>query len=159
MTKLVARNVTLAALCIALLVPAALIATGRAGYRVFIVSTGSMMPSISPNSVAIVERGVYRVGQTISFMTASGVVTHRLLERRADGSLVTKGDANATADPGTVSPEDVIGGVIAAPPLMGYLLIYLKDPLGVASLLLAIVCVWLGGSLADQRKGQRSARA
>jgi signal peptidase I len=105
MTKLVARNVTLAALCIALLVPAALIATGRAGYRVFIVSTGSMMPSISPNSVAIVERGVYRVGQTISFMTASGVVTHRLLERRADGSLVTKGDANATSRTRWESPR------------------------------------------------------
>ena len=57
-----------------------------------------------------------------------GVVTHRLVKRNADGTLVTKGDANQTADYGSLQPSQVIGGVVAAPRLVGYWLWYLKKP-------------------------------
>ena len=155
MIRAVAKSTLLAALCILFLVPAVLMATGYARYKVFVVSTGSMSPSISPNSAVIVEQGVYKVGQTISFMTVNGVVTHRLVERKSDGTMVTKGDANATVDPGTITPPNVIGGVIAAPPLVGYLLMFLKNPLGIASVVLAMVCVWLAASVIAQRREQR----
>lgn len=155
MLRTVVRNTLLAALCIVLLVPAVLMVTGHARYKVFVVSTGSMRPSISPNSAVIVDRGVYKVGQTISFMTSNGIVTHRLVEQRSDGTLVTKGDANTTADPGTTLSGSVIGGVIAAVPLLGYLLIYLKNPMGIASLVLALVCAWVASSLIAQRRAQQ----
>lgn len=151
------KNTLLIAVCLALIVPAVFMAFGMGRFRIFVVSTGSMFPSITPNSAVIVERGVYKVGQTISFMTANGVVTHRLIERRSDGTLVTKGDANTTADPGYTSPRDVIGGVVVAPPLLGYLLVYLKSPWGVASVAVAMICLWMGGSVAAQYLERRRA--
>ena len=47
------------------------------------------------------------------------------------------------------------GGVIAAPPLLGYLLVYLKNPLCVASIVLAMVCAWLASSIVTQRRQRR----
>jgi signal peptidase len=150
----VVKATSLIALCLALLIPAALIATGNAPYRVFVVQTGSMLPAIPPSSAVIVEKGVYRVGQAITFTTANGVVTHRLVARNSDGTLITKGDANATPDPGSISPSEVIGGVIAAPPMLGWLLSYLKNPLGIASLMLGGFCLWLALSMV---RGKRAA--
>jgi signal peptidase len=137
------KNTLLALLCLALVVPAVLLATGVLPYKVYIVHTGSMSPTIPSRSAVIVREGVYRVGQVMSFESANGVVTHRLIKRNADGTLVTKGDGNRTADPGTVSPSKVIGGVVMAPRMLGYWLEYLKNPAGLASLFLTIVCLWL----------------
>ncbi len=149
------KTTLLIAICLVLLIPAALMATGNARFKVFVVQTGSMRPTIPPNSAVIVEKGVYRVGQVITFMTANGVVTHRLVGRNADGTLVTKGDANATPDPGSLAPSEVIGGVVAAPPMVGWLLAYLKNPLGVVSVVLAGFCAWLVGSMV---RGRRTAQ-
>jgi len=129
--------------CFVLIVPAALLSTGLIPLRIYVVRTGSMAPTIQPNSAVIVQEGVYKVGQAITFRTRDGAVTHRLVEQRADGLLVTKGDANDTIDPGTISPADVIGGVVAAPPLIGRALVYLKNPVGLVSVLLALAVAWL----------------
>jgi len=136
---------------IALVVSAAVVLTafliivsGILPYRVFIVHTGSMEPTISSRSAVIVEQHVYRVGQPISFYKQGGVVTHRLVRVNADGTATTKGDANQTPDPWTIKSSSIIGGVIAAPPELGYWLMYLKNPFGLISVLLcAIVCLQL----------------
>jgi signal peptidase len=137
------KNLLLVLVCLAVLVPAALLVSGKLPYEVFIVHTGSMTPKIPSRSAVIVKKGVYHLGQVISFETPSGVVTHRLIKRTAADTLVTKGDANKTADPWTTTPAQVIGGVVAAPRMLGYWLQYLKDPAGLASLLMLIVCFWL----------------
>lgn len=151
-------NILVALACLVFVVPAGLVALGILPYRVFIVHTGSMSPSIPSNSAVIVREGVYRVGQVISFETPEGVVTHRLVERRSDGTLVTQGDANRTPDPGTVSPSHVIGGVVAAPPMLGYALVFLRNPIGLASVALAVIGVWLLISLLGKRDGRQQAR-
>ena len=138
-----ARNTLLAVLVLAALVPAVLLATGVLPYKVYIVHTGSMTPTIPSRSAVIVREGVYHVGQVISFESQNGLVTHRLIARKADGVLVTKGDANRTADPGSTTAAQVIGGVVAAPRMLGYWLVYLKNPMGAASLFLTILCLWL----------------
>ena len=91
----------------------------------------------------LVKKGAYHIGQVISFRTQNGVVTHRLIKRGSDGSLVTKGDANRTADPWSLRTTQVIGGVLAAPRMLGYWLQYLKNPAGVGSLAMTIICFWL----------------
>jgi signal peptidase I len=157
------KNVLLIVVCLALIVPAALLASGKLPYRIYVVHTGSMVPTIPPKSAVIVKEGAYHVGQVISFETVNGVVTHRLVKRNADGTLVTKGDANQTVDPGApLQPTQVIGGVVAAPRLVGYWLLYLKNPTGMASLIMTIVCLWLIYSLTtayDKRAQQKSAAA
>jgi signal peptidase len=154
MTRIVTW-VTVGLACMLLLAPAVLGALGLLPFKVYVVHTGSMSPTIPSNSAVIVQKGVYAVGRVITFETPNGPVTHRLIERRPDGMLITKGDANETPDPGAISPSDVIGGVVAAPPLLGYGLTYLKNPLGLASLVVAIFAVWLLSSMFGARADGR----
>ena len=126
-----------------------IVVSGILPYRVYIVHTGSMEPTIAPRSAVIVREHVYQVGQPISFYEQGGVITHRLVRVNADGTAITKGDANETADPWRIKTSAIIGGVVANPPELGYWLMYLKNPLGLASILLSAIVCWqlwsLGG--------------
>jgi signal peptidase I len=82
------------------------------------------------------------VGQVVTFTEDGQTVTHRLLSINAQGMITTKGDANATADPWHVPKSQIIGGVVTTMPEVGYWLEYLKSPLGLASVLLAILACW-----------------
>ena len=128
--------------------------TGNLPYRVYIVHTGSMTPTIPPESAVVVREGSYHVGQVISFTEHGEVVSHRLIAIHPNGTITTKGDGNRTADPWHVPTRNIIGGVVAAPRRLGYLLTYLRLPEGAASILLAILCLWqiwgLAGRLAEK---------
>lgn len=141
---------------VALLVAAAVVLTafvivvsGILPYRVYIVHTGSMEPTISSRSAVLVQQHVYRVRQPVSFYEQGGVITHRLVRVNADGTATTKGDANETPDPWTIKTSAIIGGVVAAPPEVGYWLMYLKNPLGLASILLSAIVCWQFFSLGE----------
>lgn len=121
----------------------AIVASGVLPYRVFIVHTGSMSPTIPSTSAVIVREGVYRVGQPISFTEQGTVITHRLMRINPNGTIDTKGDANATDDPWHVKTSAIIGGVVAAPAHLGYWLMFLKNPLGLASIALSVIVCWL----------------
>jgi hypothetical protein len=58
---------------------------------------------------------------------------------KADDSIVTPGDDNTTADPWVVQRRDIIGGVVASAPQLGYWLVYLKSLTGLASIVCAVV--------------------
>ena len=104
-----------------------------AGYRVFIVRSGSMAPSI-PTGSAVLVRPVppesLRVGDVITFDRSEGgqvpvTVTHRIVEIVQPGAqpvFRTKGDANSVVDPTTVSYLDQAGKVDAHVPFAGYAL-------------------------------------
>ncbi|MBW4033160.1 MAG: signal peptidase I [Acidobacteria bacterium] len=125
------------------------VVSGMLPYRVYIVHTGSMAPTITPRSAVIVREHVYHVGQTISFYEQGGVITHRLIRINADGTAVTQGDANSTPDPWRIKTSAIIGGVVASPPELGYWLMYLKNPFGLASVLVSILVCWQLLSLGD----------
>lgn len=128
----------------------AVIVSGVLPYRVFIVHTGSMSPTIPSTSAVIVRVGDYKVGQPISFYEQGTVITHRLVKINADGTIDTKGDANATEDPWHVHTSAIIGGVVAAPAHLGYWIVYLRSPLGLASIVLALLSCWLIWSFVGQ---------
>ena len=145
-SRIVRRTLMVFAI-LAFVVPAVLLVCGVLPYRVYVIRTGSMSPTIPSKSAVVVREGSYRLGQVISYQTPNGVVTHRLVKRQADGTLGTKGDANRTADPSSIRPADIIGGVVAAPRMAGYWIVYFKNPAGLASLFLAVICAWLLYSL------------
>jgi signal peptidase len=147
MSRAITSAVLLVVLCVT--IAGVVLSSDAVPYRVYAVRSDSMYPAIPSKSAVIVREGAYRVGQAITFHTADGVVTHRLMSRNPDGTLQTKGDANETADPGSVSPRSVVGGVVAAPRMLGYWLVYFKSPLGLGSLVLALVCLWLVHSIAS----------
>ena len=92
----------------------------------------------------------YQASQVISFRESRAVVTHRFVGLNPDGTLITKGDANATVNPWKTTRADVIGGVVAAPRELGYWLVYLRNPLGPGSLLFAVICIALIWSMASE---------
>jgi signal peptidase len=112
-------------------------------HRVYAVQTGSMAPGIPAKSLVVVEVGRYHLGQPVSFHSAHGVVTHRLVSRNADGTYVTKGDANNAADVTPVSATNIIGGVVVAAPGLGFWWVYISRPLGTASIAASLLMLYL----------------
>jgi signal peptidase len=118
------------------------------GYRVYVIHTGSMMPTFNPGGV-VIDRpaGRLHVGEPITFLhsgLSSDLVTHRVKTIHS-GYLTTKGDANRTADPWQIRPDQVRGAVSSYVPDLGYVLIFFKQPSGVAAVMtgaLAIILLW-----------------
>lgn len=111
-------------------------------YKVFVIHTGSMSPTIPSGSAVLVHEGHYRLGQVITLTEDGLTVTHRLVSINAAGLTTTKGDANATVDPWHVPKAQIIGGVVLAPRFVGYWILYFKNPLGIVSALVAVLVVW-----------------
>ncbi len=95
-----------------------------------------MVPTLNPGDVVFDTRiGSPAVGQVTTFHASGGkVVTHRLVSTGPSG-LRTKGDANRTADPWRLSPRDLLGRVAAVIPKAGFVLVFLRQPTGLLSLL------------------------
>ncbi|MDQ1571100.1 MAG: signal peptidase [Actinomycetota bacterium] len=121
-------------------------------YRIYVVHTGSMDPTIPSTSAVIVRTGEYRIGQPVSFVEQGEVITHRLVRIHSDGTIDTQGDANATIDPWHVSKSAIIGGVVAAPAHLGYWLVFLRNPLGLLSIVFGVLASWQLWSFTGARK-------
>jgi signal peptidase len=138
----------------ALLVTLALGTAGTAaffwheGYRVFAVRSGSMAPTYLPGDLVIDEPAptTYAVGDVITFASFGGfaeVTTHRVVD--VDERLRTKGDANTVVDTAQVDISRVVGRVVGAIPDAGYVLVFFKQPAGVAGAMsgaLTLVFLW-----------------
>lgn len=112
-----------------------------AGYRWYIVQTGSMSPTI-PAGDLVVDRppgDPLKPGNVITFRHGNGqeLVTHRITDITADG-IHTKGDANRSEDVWTVPQEMVVGVVSFHIPRGGYVVAFLSQPAGFGSVIIAI---------------------
>jgi signal peptidase len=136
------KKVILALLALAVVAGCAIFISGVLPYKVYVLHTGSMSPTIAPKSAVLIHEHQFHVGQVVTFTEDGQTVTHRLVSINKAGLITTKGDANATADPWHVPKSQIIGGVVATVPEVGYWLVYLKSPLGAASVLLAAFAVW-----------------
>ncbi|MCU4185709.1 signal peptidase I [Acidiferrimicrobium sp. IK] len=117
------------------------------GYRAFIIHTGSMSPTMASGGLVIDRPAYGRVepGQVITFRHSdltSDVVTHRVVGL-TNGLILTKGDANRTADPWQIRPSQVRGEVVTYIPFAGYASAYFKQPTGALSLLTALLGIAL----------------
>lgn len=99
------------------------------GYEIYNVVSGSMEPEIPVGSlifVAPVQPESVIEGEIIAFESGDSVVTHRVVEnKKLEGELITKGDANEGEDINPVPYAGVIGRVERHVPYMGeYMVIY-----------------------------------
>lgn len=120
----------------------------HSGYRAYVVHTGSMSPTYKPGALVIdgPAKGGYHRGEVITFRHSAqttDVVTHRITDVTSTGLIHTKGDANRTADVWDIRPDQVRGRVVAGLPFAGYLAVYLQQPAGVASVILALLALIL----------------
>jgi signal peptidase len=146
-------------LALAVLLGGAALCWSQSELNIYVVRTGSMSPSILPGDAVLdtsAKAPVHR-GEVITFrLPSSGLVTHRVHAVRGD-VVSTKGDANRTADPWRIAPDQIVGTVRHTLPRVGYALVYLQQPAGIGSLvtaMLALFFAWhlfFGGGGADPR--------
>jgi signal peptidase len=125
------------------------------GMRFYAVESGSMAPAMSPGDLVIDTPSApttsYHVGDVITFHPTPGyTTTHRIVAVDASG-FTTKGDANRTADVGTVPSSSIVGRVVCVVPLGGYVAGFLRQPAGIAALLLAAVALYIAWGIVDHR--------
>lgn len=109
------------------------------GYINLAVLSGSMEPEISVGSIVFTKEAdpeLLKVGDIVTYrLSGNTMVTHRVIENdKTAKQLITQGDANETADASPVTYENVVGKVAMHLPLLGYLSIYIKTPLGIAAI-------------------------
>lgn len=136
-------RVVAGAIFLAILAAVCLVGTSLSPYRLGIVQTGSMTPALPSRSLIVIKVHDFRVGEPIAFHQHNQVITHRLIGVNADGTLSTKGDANASADSWNLNKADVIGGVRGSVPELGFWFAYFQNPWGIGSLVFSLLSVWL----------------
>jgi signal peptidase I len=120
------------------------------GMKIFLVTSGSMKPALSPGSIIITRPSeVYSPGDVITYKSVFKhkpyanpqiLVTHRVLKKRQTSSgdqYLTQGDANQNADVGWIEPDHILGKAVFCLPLLGYIILFLQIPL--VRLLLVLV--------------------
>ncbi len=102
-------------------------------YKLFVVMSGSMKPTIKTGSVVVVKpEKTYAKGDIITFQDptkSKTTITHRIFE--ASGSaFLTKGDANKDPDPRPVQFSQVKSRYLFKIPYVGYLTSFVRTRLG-----------------------------
>ncbi|MGE9363024.1 signal peptidase I [Isoptericola nanjingensis] len=145
-----------------------------AGATPYGVATGSMRPALDVGTLVVVrpvDVDEITTGQVVTYQLRSGdptVVTHRVvgLGATVDGerTLLTRGDANAVADPEPVQAVQVRGTLWYAVPQLGRLMGFGTPEqrrfltTGFAVLLLGYAS-WLVAGEVRERRGRRSSGA
>jgi signal peptidase len=108
------------------------------GAKTLSVQSGSMVPTFHKGDLVVVKSvPEYRVGDVITFINPANkkeTVTHRIIAVRASSmsmSYVTKGDANMAPDI-PVASSAVIGKLQHIVPRVGYVVDFMRKPLGLA---------------------------
>ncbi|HYK08632.1 MAG TPA: signal peptidase I [Candidatus Eisenbacteria bacterium] len=109
------------------------------GMQAFIITSGSMEPTISTGSLAVVHTmypSLLKQNDIITFIRPDNVhesITHRIYRILKKGSLTTfqtKGDANKNVDPWIVAGGGVIGKEFFTIPCLGYIFAFAKTSIG-----------------------------
>lgn len=127
------------------------------GYENFAVISGSMEPNMPVGSIVyshLEDFNNIKVDDVISFkVNSETMVTHRVVEiNQDDQSFITKGDANDVNDAEPVNYSQVIGVVHFCIPILGYIAMYLRTPLGIAAIFGIVFIILLLNFLPDLLK-------
>ncbi len=115
---------------------------GFAGMKVLSVQSGSMSPTIpTGNLVFVTPSDSYEVNDIITFRSSGEreLITHRIVSadpQSAEPQFQTQGDANDVADSYTVPQRGIVGKVRLSLPLLGYVISFAKQPLGLTLLII-----------------------
>lgn len=141
------------------LVAAALVIPKILGYEQYAVLSGSMEPEIPVGAIVYTKAAAgdsLKAGDIITYeITGNTRVTHRIVSiDEAEGTVVTKGDANDAEDASPVRFENIRGVYVFDIPYLGYISIYGKTPLGIGVICGIVVIVILLNFLPDALSGE-----
>lgn len=103
------------------------------GVGFYQVLSGSMQPEIFTGDVIIAKKTTtddIREGDNLVFKHGDIVVTHKLIEKRADGMLIMHGIANSEGANEIISFDKVIGRQALCIKKLGFALDFLREPFG-----------------------------
>lgn len=126
------------------------------GWRLDVVQSGSMSPTIGVGDLVITspcDPQDIQVGDTICFRSGGTLVCHRVIAVDGDNqTFSTKGDANEDPDPVPVAYDDVAGKMAGNVPLLGYVVSFLRSPFGWALMILLAILILVAGGEEKPRK-------
>ncbi|MCZ2256950.1 signal peptidase I [Sporosarcina sp. G11-34] len=111
------------------------------GYQSYAVLSNSMSPHFDTGDMVIIDKvDPYEINihDVITFHQDGKLITHRvtdIYEQDGKVSFATKGDNNNVGDDEAVSGDRVIGQQVFQIPKMGYLMHFIKSPMGLFSLI------------------------
>lgn len=118
------------------------------GISPLIVLSGSMEPALYPGDVIVIHEKAadqYQIGDIVTYLKGTTAFTHRIISQE-NGVFTLKGDNNNVADE-FLAAEKFEGKMVFRIPQMGYLMVFVKKPLGMAMLCLLLFLVVYGGDL------------
>jgi signal peptidase len=108
------------------------------------VYSGSMEPAIPVGGVVVikpVDPESLREGDIICFeLSGPTTITHRIISITQEG-FITKGDANEDPDQWIVKRENIVGKALFTIPCLGYLVHFVRTPMGFILLIVIPACV------------------
>jgi signal peptidase len=116
------------------------------GFSPLVVLSGSMEPALYPGDVVLIRRQAaeaYRVGDIATYLDGATVYTHRIAAVQ-DGLYTMKGDANNTTDE-VITADRLLGKVVLIIPKLGYLILFIKRPAGMAVMAAAVLLAAYSG--------------
>lgn len=138
--RLLKQTLVLAVTLLILVAAGATVIITRTGGRLLSVQSGSMVPVFRKGDLVVVRRVPARElapGDIVTFINPANTkqtITHRIIAVRGDGSIQTKGDANAKPDQ-AIAASMVVGRATRHVPQVGRALDVLRKPLGLAMLI------------------------
>jgi signal peptidase I len=123
--------------------------TSIAGFRSFVVLSGSMEPALPVGSIVLTySQANYGLGDVVTFNNSSGqTVTHRIVSNSAPNFRVA-GDANSYPDAQLVPQSRIIGKAVFDLPYLGFIAGILHNRLGflfgtvVPAMLFVVLQLW-----------------
>ena len=123
-----------------------LVGTRLFGLTPYTVLSGSMEPKYHVGSliyVIDVDPAELQVGDPLTFTHSGNTVTHEIVEiidaeSPRDRLFVTQGLTNNITD-GQIPVSDIIGKPVFTIPLLGYVAVFVQNPIGIISIACVIV--------------------
>ncbi len=115
------------------------------GIKGMVVVSGSMEPNINVGDIVIVKKkrqDEIKVNDVIAFKNGNVVVTHRIVDI-IDDKYQTKGDNNNVADEDLIQYDNVEGVKIFKIPLLGYVILFIRDNFVLILVLLGMLMLYL----------------
>lgn len=118
-----------------------------------VVVSGSMEPTYRAGDVLVIRPVVGPIlpGMVVSYQEDDKLITHRVMDVQGE-TLVTKGDNNLDVDPWQVRVSQVVGRPVLRIPLLGYLIQFIRTPLGWALFVIVPAVYFIVQSIVDVRK-------
>jgi signal peptidase I len=129
------------------------------GWDAYTVMSGSMAPLVRPGDVVVAGPAAHpdrlkagTVAVLAPFRPGGPPVTHRIVDRLADGSYRTQGDANPVPDARLSRPDQIVGRARIVVPLVGLPQLRLGGLAPGAGL--ALIAVSVSGPVLRRRRGR-----